>query len=154
VKTSGTIDFELLCRSGIGFDHLFDVIRQAMKVGNLANSPPYNVERWKEDRYRLTLAVAGWTVDEITVTTVPNLLVVSGKKAEPDDKHYLYRGIPMAAFEQRFILADDMQVRAAQMADGLLTIDLVREVAQASESHHVQITSRGEPQGTEATAAA
>jgi HSP20 family molecular chaperone IbpA len=80
-------------RSGIGFDHLFDVLGQAAKVEQSGNYPPYDIERTGEDAYRLTVAAAGWVPDEISVITEPNVLIVSGRKAEPEGKQYLYRCI-------------------------------------------------------------
>ena len=138
-------DFAPLWRSGIGFDHLFDVLGQAMNSDNPAKYPPYDIERTGEDAYRLTLALAGWTPGEVTVTAEPNLLVISGEKAEPEGKEYLYQGIPMVAFEQRFNLADYVQVRDARMADGLLVIDLVREVPEALRPRRIEIANSNEP---------
>jgi molecular chaperone IbpA len=144
---STIFDLAPLWRSGIGFDRLPDLLRQAMEAENAVQYPPYNIEQTGEDSYRLILAVAGWTPDEITVTTEPNVLIVSGEKADAEGKQYLHRGIPMGAFERRFNLADHVQVRAAQMANGLLIIDLVREVPEALKPRHVQIANGNEPQG-------
>ena len=88
------LDLAPLWRSGIGFDHLFDVLGQAMNTDNSAKYPPYDIERTGEDAYRLTLALAGWTPNEVTVTAEPNLLVISGEKTESEGTQYLYRGIP------------------------------------------------------------
>jgi molecular chaperone IbpA len=151
---STMFDFAPLWRFTIGFDHLFGALEQAMKSEGSAQYPPYNIERTGEDAYRLMLAVAGWSPDEITVTTEPNALVVSGDKAEPEGKQYLYRGIPTAAFERRFNLADYVQVREARMANGLLTIDLVHEVPEALKSRHIQIATGSEPQALERQQAA
>ena len=125
------LDLAPLWRSGIGFDHLFDVLGRATNADNSAKYPPYDIERTGEDGYRLTLALAGWTPNEIAVTTEPNLLVISGVKTESKGKQHLYRGMPSVAFEQRFNLADYVQVRDARMANGLLVIDLVRELPDA-----------------------
>ena len=142
-------DFAPLWRSGIGFDHLFDMLGQAAKADQADNYPPYDIEKTGTDAYCVTLAVAGWTPDEITVTAEPNVLVVSGQQAEPEDKQYLYRGLPVAAFERRFNLADHVQVREARMADGLLTIDLVREVPEALKPRRIQIAKGSEPKAIE-----
>src|SRR5205823_7777064 len=83
-------DFAPLWRSGIGFDHLFDILGQAAKTEHSDNYPPYDIEKTGEDAYRLTLALAGWTPDEITVISEPSVLVVSGQKAEPENKQYLH----------------------------------------------------------------
>src|SRR5919205_4563064 len=102
-------DVAPLWRSGIGFDHLFDMLGQAAQAGQADNYPPYDIEKTGEDTYRLTLAVAGWKPDQITVATEPNVLVVSGQQAEPEGQQYLYRGIPSIGFERRFNLADYVQ---------------------------------------------
>ena len=144
-----TFDLAPLRRSGIGFDNLFDMLGQAMNTENTAKYPPYDIERTGEDAYRLTLALAGWSPNEITVTAEPNLLVISGEKAEPKGTQYLYRGIPSVAFEQRFSLADHVQVRDARMTDGLLVIDLVREVPEALRPRRIEIANGNEPQALE-----
>ena len=134
-------------RSTIGFDRFFRVLDQAIRSQNQVRYPPYNIEKTKEDVYRLTLAVAGWTPAEITVTAGPRLLVVSGKKTE-DDRRYLYRAIQSGPFEHRFALADDVEVSEAQMANGLLTIELARVMPEAATPRRVAITdatSRAQP---------
>ena len=145
-------DFAPLWRSGIGFDHVVDLLGQAANA-KADNYPPYDIEKTGEDAYRLTLAIAGWTPDEITVTAEPNVLVVSGQQADPDGKQYLYRGIPAAGFERRFNLADHVQVRDARMTDGLLTIDLVREVPEAKKPRKISIGGSTAPQLVERQAA-
>ena len=92
-------DFAPLWRSGIGFDHLTDLLGQAAKVDQTDKYPPYDIEKTGEDVYRLTLALAGWKPDEITLITEPNVLVVAGQKADPENNEYLYRGIPTVAFD-------------------------------------------------------
>ena len=141
---STIFDVAPLWRSGIGFDHLFDMLEKAKKPENADRYPPYDIERTGEDAYRVTMAVAGWTPDELTVTAEPNVLVIAGKKAEPDGKEYLHRGIPVVEFEQRFDLADYVQVRDARMANGMLTIDLVREVPEAMKPRQISITASNE----------
>lgn len=111
-------------RSTIGFDRLFRLLDEA-KSQDHPTYPPYNIEKTGEATYRLTLAVAGWTAVELTVTAQPGLLVVSGRKPEKDGKRYIHRGIPSRSFEHRFALADDVEVPAAQMTNGLLTIELL-----------------------------
>ena len=142
---STMFDVAPLWRSGIGFDHLFDVLGQAVNNQDPAKYPPYDIECTGEDAYRVTLAVAGWTPDEITVTSEPNLLVVSGEKAGPEGKQYLCQGIPTGRFERRFNVADYVQVREARMANGLLTIDLVREVPEALKPRQIQIANSNGP---------
>jgi len=149
-----TFDLAPLRRSGIGFDHLFEMLGQAMNTENTAKYPPYDIERTGEDAYRLTLALAGWPPNEITVTAERNLLVISGEKAESEGAQYLYRGIPSLAFEQRFSLADHVQVRDARMTDGLLVIDLMRELPEALRPRRIEIANSNEPQALEQKQAA
>jgi molecular chaperone IbpA len=127
-------------RSGIGFDHFLSVLDRAVKSRHHVDNPPYNIEKTGDDAYRLTMAVAGWTAAEITITAAPRLLVVSGRKSA-DGKRYLYRGIPSGSFEHRFELADDVRVRGAHMANGLLTIELARIMPEARSPQHIIITA-------------
>lgn len=150
---STVFDFAPLWRSGIGFDHLLDVLGQARNTDE-TKYPPYDIERTEEDAYRLTLALAGWTPNEITITSEPNALVISGEKAQPEGKHYLYQGISTVSFERRFNLADYVRVREARMANGLLTVDLVREVPEALRPRQIQITAGNGPQMIEKKQAA
>ena len=136
-------DFAPLWRSGIGFDHLPDLLGQAAKVDQTDNYPPYDIEKTGEDVYRLTLALAGWKPDEITLITEPNVLVLSGQKAEPKSNQYLYRGIPAVAFERRFNLADHVEVSGARLQNGLLTIDLVRKVPEEKKPRRIAIGASG-----------
>ena len=147
-------DFAPLWRSGIGFDHLFDMLGQAAKTDHSDNYPPYDIEKTGEDVYRLTLALAGWMPDEIAVISEPNVLVVSGQKAEPENNQYLYRGIPPLAFERRFNLADYVEVSEARLQNGLLTIDLVRKVPEEKKPRRIAIANSGnEPKTIEHQAA-
>jgi molecular chaperone IbpA len=134
-------DFAPLWRSGIGFDRLFNMLEQAGKTDQADNYPPYDIERTSEDVYRLTMALAGWKADEITVVAEPNVLVVSGQKAELENQQYLYRGIPAGAFERRFNLADYVEVSEARLQNGLLTIDLVRKVPETMKPRRIGIAS-------------
>ena len=123
-------DFAPLSRFGIGFDRLFDLLEEAGKFESTDNYPPYNIEKTGEDAYRVTLAVAGLTAGELSVTSEPNLLLVSGNKAEPQDCEYLYKCIAAGAFERRFNLADHVKVTGAHLENGLLTIELVRAMVR------------------------
>jgi molecular chaperone IbpA len=138
-----------LWRSTIGFDRTLDVLGQMTNGENPTKYPPYDIERTGDDAYRLTLAVAGWLPNEITVTTESNQLVISGNKTEPRGTQYLYQGIPWVAFERRFSLADYVQVHEARMVDGLLVIDLVREVPEALKPRRIQIANGNEPPALE-----
>jgi molecular chaperone IbpA len=134
-------DFAPLFRSGVGFDRVFDLLENATRVQALDDWPPYDIERAGEDRYRITMAVAGFSPDEMNLTTQPNLLVVSGQKrqGEAEGTQYLHRGIATRSFERRFELADYVKVDRAWLADGLLTIELVREVPEAMRPRRIEV---------------
>jgi len=133
-------DFTPYRRSAIGFDRLFDVLETAARNGAADNYPPFDIERQGEDAYRITLAVAGFAPDEIDMTAQQNLLVVTGKKAdEGDSRNFVHRGIAARAFERKFELADYVQVRGATLENGLLAIDLVREVPEAMKPRKIAI---------------
>jgi molecular chaperone IbpA len=127
-------------RSTIGFDRLFDLLETNARSASAENYPPFNLERVADDRYRITLAVAGFTRDEIEITAQQNLLLVAGKK---DDKAqhagFLHLGIANRSFERRFELADFVFVQDARLSDGLLVIDLVREVPEAMKPKTIAI---------------
>lgn len=129
-------------RSTVGFDRLFDFLENAGTAAE--NYPPFDIERLAEDRFRITLAVAGFRVGDIDITAQQNMLTVTGRKAanESGDKRtMLYSGIANRAFERRFQLADFVRVERADLADGLLVIDLVREVPEAMKPHKIAIGS-------------
>jgi molecular chaperone IbpA len=132
-------DFAPLWRSGIGFDHLINVLGQAAKAAEAILYPPYDIEKTGEDAYRVTLAVAGWMPDEITIVAEPNQLVVLGNKAEGSGPQFLHRGIPVGTFERRFNLAEYVKVTGARLQNGLLTIDLAREVPEAMKPRRIEI---------------
>ncbi|WP_029032078.1 Hsp20 family protein [Salinarimonas rosea] len=140
-----TNDFTPLYRSTIGFDRLFDMLDQATRVEPISpNWPPYNVEKLGEDRYRITMAVAGFTTDEIEITQHENSLTVSGeKRPEPEGVQVLHRGIAGRAFRQAFSLADHVRVTDARLENGLLTVDLVREVPEELKPRRVPIATGG-----------
>jgi molecular chaperone IbpA len=126
-------------RSTIGFDRLFDMLEaSARHAGD--NYPPFNLERTAEDQYRITLAVAGFRRDEIEIVAQQNLLTVKGKKDKDGDQSaFLHLGIATRSFERRFELADFVRVDDARLNDGLLTIDLVREVPEAMKPKTIAI---------------
>jgi molecular chaperone IbpA len=150
---SEMFDFAPLWRSGIGFDHLFDVLGQAAKA-EIGTYPPYDIEKTGEDAYRLTLALAGWQPGEISIVTEPNLLVVSGNKGQGDGADFLYRGIPSGSFERRFNLAEYVTVSGANLHNGLLTIDLVREVPEAMKPRRIPIAGNSNQKAIESQPAA
>lgn len=136
-------DFTPYRRSAIGFDRLFDVLETAARNGATDNYPPFDIERQGDDAYRVTLAVAGFTPDEIELTAQQNLLVVTGKKADSDEgRNFVHRGIAARGFERKFELADYVQVSGANLENGLLTIDLVREVPEAMRPRKIAIAGQ------------
>jgi molecular chaperone IbpA len=148
VEMRTEFDFTPLFRSTVGFDRMLDALRTAARVEHLDNYPPYDIERVGEDEYRVTLAVAGFKQDELTVTAQQNLLVVAGERRErngngaPADngqRQLLHRGIATRSFERRFELADHVKVVGANLADGLLTIELRREVPEAMRPRRIEI---------------
>lgn len=128
-------------RSAIGFDRLFDMLETSARQSAADNYPPFNLERLAEDRYRITIAVAGFTRDEIEITAQQNLLQVRGKKADQagDNGAFLHLGIANRSFERRFELADFVRVDDARLNDGLLTVELVREVPEAMKPKTIAI---------------
>ena len=127
-------------RSTIGFDRLFDMLETTAQRASADNYPPFNLERVAEDRYRITLAVAGFTRDEIEITAQQNLLLVAGRKDDrKPEGDFLHVGIANRSFERRFELADFVLVQDARLNDGLLVVDLVREVPEAMKPKTVAI---------------
>ena len=139
-----TYDFSPLWRSTVGFDRLFDLAEIAQRAGE-DNYPPYNIERLSDDRYQITLAVAGFSPDEISVTAEYNVVTIEGGKAEKVEREYLYRGISARPFKRQFELADYVHVRSAAFDNGLLKIELVREVPEAMKPRRIAIN--GAPSG-------
>jgi molecular chaperone IbpA len=140
-------DFAPLWRSTVGFDRVFDMLcDDTFRVASEQNYPPYNIERTGEDSYEITLAVAGFTPDDITITAEQNVLTVEGRKAEKTDKterHYLHQGISGRAFRRQFNLADYVKVSEAVFEHGLLQIKLVREIPEAMKPRRIEITKGG-----------
>jgi molecular chaperone IbpA len=139
-----TYDLTPFHRSTIGFDRLFSLLDQSSTVETAPAYPPYNIERTGENAYRITVAVAGFKPDELTIETRENLLVVRGAKAEDAPKtegEVLYQGIAARAFERRFQLADNVQVAGANAEHGLLLIELTHEVPEAKKPLLIPIGS-------------
>jgi molecular chaperone IbpA len=134
-----TYDFTPLWRSTIGFDHLFDLVEAAQRAGE-DNYPPYNIERLDEDRYQISLAVAGFSIDEISITAEQNTVTVEGCKADGAQREYLYQGISARPFKRQFSLADHVQVKSASFTDGLLRIEMLREVPEAMKPRRIAIS--------------
>jgi molecular chaperone IbpA len=132
-------DFSPLFRSSVGFDRIFDLLENATRVQAIDNWPPYNIEKADEDQYRITMAVAGFSPDELNLTSQPNWLVVSGQKQGEESTQYLHRGIATRSFERRFELADHVKVKDARLDNGLLTIELVREVPEEMRPRRIEV---------------
>lgn len=127
-------------RSTVGFDRLFDLLENQMRSNSGDNYPPFNIERRSEDSYRITLAVAGFRSEDLDITQQQNLLVVQGRKREESPEgEMLHVGIANRGFERRFELADYVRVAHADLADGLLVVDLVREVPEAMKPKKIMI---------------
>ena len=139
-----TFDFSPLYRSAVGFDRLMNVLDAAQKNGPADSYPPYNIEKTGEDSYQITVAVAGFGPSDLDVEVRDGQLVIVGKgAAEEQDNQFLHRGIARRAFERRFQLADHVEVRAADLVDGLLKVDLVREIPEAMKPRKIGIQSGG-----------
>lgn len=136
-----TLDFAPLYRSAIGFDHLSQLMDSIVKREQGQPSyPPYNIERLDEDQYRITMAVAGFTQAELDIQSEQQKLTVKGKKSADDtERHYLHQGIAGRNFERVFQLAEHIRVEAASMENGLLHIDLKREVPEAMKPRQIEI---------------
>ncbi len=147
-----TFDFSPLFRSTIGFDRLGRLLDQAMTDEGVSY-PPYNIEKTGDDAYRITMAVAGFGEDDLEIVAQENVLRVAGKAKPAEDKtQYLYRGIAGRAFERRFQLADHIKVVGAQLVNGLLHVELVREVPEAKRPRTIKVESVA-PKAVEAKAA-
>jgi molecular chaperone IbpA len=138
-----TVDFAPLWRSTIGFDRLFDLIENAQVTGE-DNYPPYNIERLGDNRFQISLALAGFSPDEIAITAEQNVLTVEGaKKIGNDEREYLHRGISHRPFKRQYSLADYVQVRGAAFDSGLLKIELLREIPEAMKPRRIAINGQG-----------
>ncbi|ATP07277.1 MULTISPECIES: Hsp20 family protein [Aeromonas] len=133
-----SIDFSPLYRSAIGFDRLANLIESAASNGN-AGYPPYNIEQLSDNDYRISMAVAGFTQEELELSFQENLLTVKGNKQAESDRNYLYQGIAERGFERRFQLADYVRVKGADLKNGLLHIELMREVPEAMKPRKIEI---------------
>jgi len=137
-----TFDFSPLYRSAVGFDRMTSLLDAAQKSTAADSYPPYNIEKTGEDAYRITLAVAGFGAQDLDMEVCDSQLVVVGKgDSKGDDTEYLHRGIARRAFERRFQLADHVEVKGADLRDGLLVVDLVREIPEAMKPRRIEIGS-------------
>jgi len=134
------LDLNSLWRSTVGFDRLVDLLDESARwTGEENHYPPYNIERTGEDRYQISLALAGFTPQEVSITAEQNVLTVEGRKAEKREHQYLYQGISARPFRRVFNLADHVEVKGASFEGGLLKIDLVREVPEAMKPRRIAI---------------
>ena len=143
--TMRTYDFTPLFRSSVGFDRWSDLFDAALRADDsAAGYPPYNIEKTGDDKYRIMMAVAGFGENDIEITAQENLLVVSGNLGEPREAGttYLYRGIATRAFERRFSLADHVKIVGATLADGVLQVDLERELPEAMKPRRIAVESK------------
>lgn len=141
-----TLDLSPLFRHSVGFDRVQQLMRTASEWdANAQTYPPYNIEQVNEDQYRITLAIAGFSEQELDITAQENTLVVSGKlnsEGNEQDASYLHRGIAGRAFERRFEIADHIKVTGADLSNGLLTIELVREVPEEKKPRKISISTK------------
>lgn len=137
------LDFSPYRRTTVGFDRLFDLLERQARLQGGDNYPPFNIERQGDDAYRITLAVAGFKPADIDITAQANLLVITGSRPQTEDRNFLHIGIANRGFERRFELADFVRVEKADLADGLLVIDLVREVPDAMKPKKITVGQPG-----------
>lgn len=141
-----TYDLSPLFRSTVGFDRMTRLLEAALKADEGGGYPPYNIEKVGEDQYRVTLAVAGFRAEDLEITALPNQLVVKGRQEQDGEgTTYLHRGIAGRAFERHFHLADHIKVTGADLRDGLLHVDLVREVPEAMKPRIIPIAGAKTP---------
>ena len=132
-------DFSPYFRSTVGFDHLFDMLDQAVDTGN--GYPPYNIERTDETHYRISVAVAGFAEKDLNVEVRDGVLTLTGKREDAEKPGYLYQGIAGRSFERRFQLAEHVEVRAAKLENGLLHVDLERVVPEEKKPRRIAINA-------------
>lgn len=132
-------DFSPYRRSSVGFDRLFDMLEDSTLGQNGENYPPFDLIKLDDNSYRIEIAVAGFRRNEIEITAQQNVLIVRGQKAEDEGANYVHRGIANRTFERRFALADHIQVRGADLKDGMLSLDLIREIPEAMKPRKIEI---------------
>ena len=138
-----TIDFSPIFRNSVGFAHLQTLAKHTLDRGGNRNTyPPYNIEQLGEGGYRITLAVAGFSDDDLDITAKENTLIVAGKMPDKKDVIYLHRGIAGRAFERHFELAEYIKVTSANLINGLLQIELVREVPEDKKARNIAINTK------------
>lgn len=147
-----TFDLSPLLRATVGFERMMDLLDNGSRLDEAPSYPPYNIEKQGEDAYRITMAVAGFAEDDLSITVQDNALTVEGKKGRDNGKEstFLHRGIAERAFQRSFRLADHIKVTGAKLENGLLHVDLVREVPEAMKPRTIAIESAAPAAGTRA----
>lgn len=145
-----SFDFSPLYRASIGFDRVFDLLESATRVQAIDNWPPYDIAKTGDDTYRITMAVAGFTQDELDISALPNLLIVTGEKKTETTGEFLHRGIANRTFTRRFELADHVRVKGASLVNGLLEIELEREIPEAMRPRRIAITGSSDAEPRQA----
>ena len=146
-----SFDLAPLYRASVGFDQISDLMDRALASDATRSTyPPYNIEKTDDDSYRISIAVAGFSEDDLNVEVRESALIITAKKADADDKAYLHRGIATRAFERRFHLADHVVVTGATHEHGMLHIELAREVPEALKPRRIEIQSGTLPEVIEA----
>jgi molecular chaperone IbpA len=135
-------DWTPLWRSTIGFDRLFNVLDEVQRTAE-ESFPPYNIERLGENRFQISVALAGFTPDEVVLTAEENVLTLEGRKAEKEEKAFLHRGISTRNFKRQFTLADHVEVKGARFENGLLFVELQREIPEAMKPRRIEINGAG-----------
>jgi molecular chaperone IbpA len=136
-----TVDFSPFYRSSIGFDRVFNLLENAGQPQNGDNWPPYDITKLGEDTYRIVVAVAGFGIEDLSITQESNLLVVNGTRQQAEDAQYLHHGLALRPFSRRFELADHVTVTAAKLENGLLVIDLKREIPEEMKPRRIAINT-------------
>ncbi|GAL22894.1 Hsp20 family protein [Vibrio maritimus] len=134
-----TVDFTPLYRNAIGFDRLFNMMEANSAKNSSGGYPPYNIEQQDENHFRITMAVAGFAEDQLDLTQKENMLIVKGERKAEEGKNYVYQGIAERDFERKFQLADYVKVVGASMENGLLHVDLEREIPEAMKPRKIEI---------------
>jgi molecular chaperone IbpA len=149
-----TFDFSPLYRSTVGFDQLQSLLDSVSREAGSPTYPPYNIERLGESDYRISMAVAGFAESDLSLEVKQNVLTISGKRSEPENVNYLYQGIAGRSFERRFQLADHVEVKGATLENGLLHVDLVRQIPEQLKPRQIAISTSSKAKAIEGTLAA
>ena len=145
-------DWTPLWRSTIGFDHLFDVLDEVQRTSE-ETYPPYNIERTDDNHFQISVALAGFTPEEVALTVEQNVLTLEGRKTEKEERLFLHRGISARSFKRQFTHADHVEVKGARFENGLLIVDLVREIPETMKPRRIAIGGPSAANQIEATAA-